>query len=160
MKNVSKVVDDDDDSAKLKTVLDKSYLFRHHPVWNACFQYWQKVVFQILFFDSSSLAPFITTIWQNTFFFSWDSNLDTDDSCGKGANKSSILFLTFAISGADVNNKFSCSIIMLCFNNALWMVKNVTWNIQSECLISVLHNFATLEFVYYIGSCGQSYKAL
>ena len=62
MKNVSKVVDDDDDSAKLKTVLDISYLFRHHPVWNACFQYWQKVVFQILFFDSSSLATFITTI--------------------------------------------------------------------------------------------------
>ena len=43
---------------------------------------------------------------------------------------------------------------ILHWNNTLWLIKkiHVTWNIQSECIISVEQNCNTLKFVYNIGN--------
>ena len=53
-------------------------------------------------------------------------------------------------TGADVTIKVKKSITIQCWNNAFWLDNNwhVTWNIQSEPFIWVLHSLMTAARVY------------
>ena len=65
-------------------------------------------------------------------------------------------------SGAEIINKFYCSITTPCWNKAPWFVErsHMTFNIKSDSFTSAWGSNASLQFVYDISSSGsESYLA-